>query len=108
MPQDLTNDFLVVADHDRPPDAPTLTRAVASAGLGAFEFTPGDGVPKGGRTRLGTYTASVPGIGASARLIAFVYDGPVTNGMGESAFAELTRGLQPADAQTLRDGAVGT
>lgn len=106
MPQDLTNDFLVVARHDEPPDPPTLTRAVASAGLGVLEFTPGDGAAKGGRTRLGTYTARVPSIGASARLLAFAYDGPVTTGMGEAAFAELTRGLDPADTQTLRDGAI--
>lgn len=105
MPPDLTLDFLVVAGQDHAPDALTMTRAVASAGLGAFEHTPG-GAATGGRERLGTYTVNVPGIGASARLLVVAHDAPVTMGMGEAAFAALTRDLDSRDAQTLRDGTI--
>jgi tetratricopeptide (TPR) repeat protein len=109
MPQDLTLDYLIVSRYDEPPAVPTLTRALASASLGDFAWMPAqprtdDLPPPGGRIRLGAYTAPVPRVQrGTARLIVARHEGAVTAGMPEAAFAELTRGLAPADIHTLRE-----
>ncbi len=108
MPQEPITTLLVVAHHENPPAPPILARAVAAAGLGVLEYTPApppESSSGRGRTRLGSYTASVPASSAaSARIVVARHDGPVTTGMGEAAFNTLVRGLAAEDIRTLREG----
>jgi tetratricopeptide (TPR) repeat protein len=111
MSQDLTIDYLVVSRTDEPPAAPAIARALAAAGLGVADYTPapeqaaGSG-PLVGRRRVGTHTLAIAGTRATGRISVFRYGGAVTEGMGDSAFNALTRGLSPEDVRTLREGTV--
>ena len=50
------------------------------------------------------YTLTRQGLPAQARYTVYRSDDPVTEGMSETAFARLTRGLSVADVATMRDG----
>lgn len=110
MPQEPTTTLLVVSRHNEPPEPPAIMRAVAAAGLGALDYAPAaptDTQAGRGRSRLGTFTATLPeGIAGSARIVVARYDDAVTHGMGEAAFNALARGLEAEDARTLREGAL--
>ncbi|HST87030.1 MAG TPA: tetratricopeptide repeat protein [Ktedonobacterales bacterium] len=111
MSVELAIEALVVSRLDDPPAAPAVARALAAAGLGAVEYTPAS-APTGaiaarGRQRLGTFTASVPGLsGASCRIGVYRYETEVMDGLSEAAFAALTKGLASDDLRTLREGRV--
>ncbi|HKB49247.1 MAG TPA: hypothetical protein VKC57_16185, partial [Ktedonobacterales bacterium] len=111
MPKELSLEYLIVVGRFEPPAAPELNRALAAAGLGAFEYTAAaaraDGAPStGGRVRLGTYATMVPALQGTARLLVARYDEAVTAGMGEAAFAQLVLGLGATEVRTLREGAI--
>jgi tetratricopeptide (TPR) repeat protein len=110
MPKELSLDYLIVVGRLEPPAPTEVSRALAVARLGAFEYTAAarpDGAPStGGRVRLGTYAATVPEIQGTARLLVARYDEAVTAGMGEAAFAQLALGLEAAAVRTLREGAL--
>ena len=112
MSQAGTIEYLViVAGTELPPES-VMVRALASAGLGTFDYTPTDihsgPLPTGaaGRTRLGAYTSVPTSVTHQTRIIAYRHDKAVTNGMGESAFARITRDLPEASAETVRAGSL--
>jgi len=107
MAQDLTIDYLIVSRQQDPPPEVTLIRALSSANLGMAVHTPGGArspTAPANRERLGTYVLGAPKLRAQARINVYRYLAPVTNGMGETAFATLTRGLSPADLTIVREG----
>jgi hypothetical protein len=112
MAQDLALDYLIVMAHHEPPSPASVSRALASAGLGVFDYTPAPppddatAPPRGGRRRLGTYAATTPETQATARILAYRYDGPVTAGMDAPMFAELSHGLNAGDLRALKEGSV--
>lgn len=109
MSIELAIEALLVSRLDDPPAAPAVARALASAGLGAAEYTPAS-APTGaarGRQRIGAFTASIPGLsGASCRIGVYRYDAEVMDGLSEAAFAALTKGLAADDLRTLREGRI--
>ena len=112
MAQDLDLDYLIVIAHHEPPAAAAVSRALATAGLGVFDYTPAPppddptAPAPGGRRRLGTYAATTPVTQATARILAYRYDEPVTAGMGAPMFAEMAHGLVPGDLRALKEGSV--
>lgn len=111
MSAELVIEALVVSHLEDPPAAAALARALASAGLGAAEYTPASAPTSAaiahGRQRIGTFTASLPGLsGASCRIGVYRYDAEVMEGLSEAAFAALTKGLVASDLRTLREGRV--
>ncbi len=106
MSQELRIDFLTVSRYGEPPVEASTVRAIATAGLGAAEYAPRSEEAGGARQRLGTYHINPPGIQARARVNVSRHTAPVTRGMSESAFNDLTRGLVAEDTQTLREGTI--
>lgn len=105
MPQDVSLAYLVISRQEEPPAVIDVTRAVASARLGALDYAPADapsGPVAGGRQRIGTYTG---GAGpANVRVAIWRASEPVTTGMGETALNTLANGLTPQDSRILREG----
>ncbi len=110
MPHDLDLDYLIVIGHHEPPAAAAVSRALAAAGLGVFDYTPAPppetATAPTGRRRLGTYAATTPETRATARILVYRYDEAVTAGMGAPMFAELARGLDAGDLRALKEGSV--
>jgi hypothetical protein len=111
MPQELAIEYMVISRHEEPPAAASIARALASAGLGVSDYTPAPEQATtsgslGSRQRIGTHVVSIAGTQATGRISVFVYNGAVTEGMGEAAFNGLTRGLATEDVRTLREGHV--
>ncbi len=112
MSLELSIAMLTVSRHDEPPLEATVTRALASAGVGVPDYTAAppradDGSkPPPPRTRLGTYTLSGPKPRTSLRIIVARYTTSVMDGMAEAAFIALTRGLVAEDTHTLRQGTI--
>lgn len=112
MPYDLDLDYLIVIGHHEPPSPAAVSRALASAGLGVFDYTPApppedsSGRAPSGRRRLGTYAATTPETQGTLRILAYRYDEPVTTGMGAPLFAEIAHGLEAAELRSLREGNV--
>ncbi|MEO7002178.1 MAG: hypothetical protein ABI068_10150 [Ktedonobacterales bacterium] len=110
--EELAIDFLTVSRLADPPTEALLAQALASAGLGAAEYTAaplrnhtsgnaaGAAPPK--RVRLGTWRLGPQQLLTTARLVVARHDGPVMDGMGETAFNAITRGLAAEDTHTLR------
>ena len=107
MAEELTVAFLVVCARMDPPTPEAVRRAFAAAGLGSADYAPAGArspLEAIGRHRLGMYTLTSQGLPAQARYTVYRSDDPVTEGMSETAFARLTRGLSVADVATMRDG----
>lgn len=107
MAEELAVTFLVVCARMDPPTPEAVRRAFTAAGLGSAEYAPAGArspLEAIGRHRLGMYTLTPQGLPAQARYTVYRSDDPVTEGMGEAAFARLTRDLSVADVATMRDG----
>jgi tetratricopeptide (TPR) repeat protein len=105
---ELVTEYLLISRYSEPPTDMSVTQALASAGLGAPEYTPAPprdpNAPPGRRVRVGTYLLHSPDGASQAKIIVARYPGPALDGMSETAFNQLTRRLGPGDAQTLRVG----
>lgn len=104
--RELVTEYLLISRYSEPPNEATVIQALASAGLGAAEYTPAPprdpGATPGRRLRVGTYLLrSHPG---QAKLIVARYESPALDSMGETAFNQLTRRLGPNDTRTLKVG----
>jgi tetratricopeptide (TPR) repeat protein len=107
MPLDLATDFLAISRYAEPPAPATVAGALAAARLGSSEYrSDEDAATNGERQRLGRFTLSIPGLPVTGRVLVTRHSQGVLSTMSESAFATLTRGLSPEDAQTLRTGMV--
>src|SRR5690348_14309829 len=111
MSVELAIETLVVSRLDDPPAAAVVARALAAASLGAAEYTPASAPTSGlvarGRQRISTFTTTLPGLsGASCRIGVYRYETEVMEGLGEAAFAALTKGLAADDLRTLREGRI--
>jgi len=107
MAEELTVSFLVVCARMDPPTPEAVRRAFTAAGLGSADYAAAGArspLEPMGRHRLGMYTLTTQGLPAQARYTIYRSDDPVTEGMSETAFARLTRGLSVADVATMRDG----
>jgi tetratricopeptide (TPR) repeat protein len=107
MAEELTVSFLVVCARMDPPTPEAVRRAFTAAGLGSADYAAAGArspLEAMGRHRLGMYTLTTQGLPAQARYTIYRSDDPVTEGMSETAFARLTRGLSVADVATMRDG----
>ena len=107
MAQELSVAFLVICAKVDPPTPEAVRRAFTAAGLGAAEYAPAGArspLEPVTRQRLGAYLLDAQSLPAQARITVYRSDDPVTEGMSESAFARLTRGLSVADGATMRDG----
>jgi len=107
MAEELTVSFLVVCARMDPPTPEAVRRAFTAAGLGSADYAAAGArspLEPMGRHRLGMYTLTTQGLLAQARYTIYRSDDPVTEGMSETAFARLTRGLSVADVATMRDG----
>lgn len=110
--RELVTEYLLISRYSEPPTEAIVSKALTSAGLGAVEYiaapprdpntNPG-GAPAR-RVKVGTYALNGPNGAGQARITVARYEGPTLDGMGESAFNQLTRRLSPADVQTLRVG----
>lgn len=110
MPQELSVDFLVVSRQADPPTQATVTQAVSNARLGALDYTAGAARSPGastGRQRLGVYTLTSTTAPVRARISIDRHENAVTDGMGETAFATLTRTLDAESVSIVRDGRLG-
>lgn len=106
--RELVTEYLLISRYSEPPASATVTQALASAGLGAADYTsapPRDpSAPPGRRSRVGTYLLSSGAGAGQAKIIVARYESPALDGMGETAFNQLTRRLGANDIQTLRAG----
>lgn len=110
MSRELVNDFLLVSRYSEPPAEVTIAQAFAAAGLGGPSYqavapaaTDAGAAPPASQ-RLGTYRMTAPATGATLRMSVTRHDSAALAGMGEGAFAFLTRRVSAEDAQTLRAG----
>jgi hypothetical protein len=105
MSRELTNDFLLVSRYAEAPAEATVSQTLVAAGLGAPTYQSVDTVATGApHTRLGAYRLSAPNINASLRIFVTRHATPALGAMGAGAFGQITRRLDPEDAQTLRSG----
>src|SRR5215469_18160952 len=110
MPQetrDIDIDLLVVSRKDLPPAPDVVSKTIAAAGLGTANwlYPPlGESNTTPGKQKLGLYELRNGDIPATAEITVYQHEKAITSGMSESAFATLSRGLQPHDVRTLRDG----
>jgi tetratricopeptide (TPR) repeat protein len=104
--RELITEYLLISRYSEPPNEATVVQALASAGLGAAEYSPAPprdpSATPGRRLRVGTYL--LRSHAGHAKLIVARYEGPALDGMGETAFNQLTRRLGPNDIQTLKVG----
>lgn len=109
MSHEIAIDLLVISREAAPPSPAAVSQAFAAANLGALDYTPAatliSPTEKVERLRVGTHSTALPGAAGTAKIITWQYMQPVTEGMGEAAFAALTRG---ADAETVRVLRTGT
>ncbi len=106
--RELVTEYLLLSRYSEPPAEASVTQTLASAGLGLAEYTPAPprdpSAPSGRRIRIGTYRLqSINGAG-QAKLTVARYESPALDGMGETAFNQITRRLGPGDVKTLRVG----
>jgi hypothetical protein len=109
MPAELALDFLSVSRLDDPPDASIFSRAIAAAGFGMAEYSPAshdESAGRGGRRRLGVYSLRAARGATTGRLVVARHDRAVLAAMADPAFNVLSRGLDPEDRRTLREGRV--
>ncbi len=106
--QELVTEYLLISRYSEPPNDASVTQALMSAGLGAVEYTPAPArdpsTPPGRRIRVGTYLLHSQQGAGQAKITVARYESPALDGMGETAFNQLTYRLGPGDAQTLRAG----
>lgn len=106
--RELVTEYLLISRYSEPPTDASVTQALASAGMGAVEYTPAPprdpNAPPGRRVRVGTYLLRSQKGAGQAKLIVARYESPALDGMGETAFNQLTRRLGAGDTQTLRAG----
>lgn len=112
MAPDLAHEFLVVSRFAESPAQETVTRALLGVDVRVAEYVPAH-VPVGpssaapsatGRQRRATYRLTPPPGVQNPRVVVAQSAEPALAGMGEGAFAALTRGLAPDDTQTARTG----
>lgn len=110
MPQetrDIAIHLLVVSRNDVPPAPDVVGKALAAAGLGTAEwlYPPlGESNTTPGKQKLGLYELRNGDIPATSEITVYQHEKAITSGMSESAFAMLSRGLEPHNVRTLRDG----
>src|SRR5579859_2559610 len=106
--RELVTEYLLISRYSEPPADATVTQALSSAGLGAAEYIPAPprdpSATPGRRARVGTYTLHSDAGAGQAKIIVARYESPALDGMGETAFNQLTRRLGANDIQTLRVG----
>lgn len=110
MSHEIAVELLVISGQTAPPTANAIIEAFSAASLGALDYTPATSSGASGekveRMRVGAHTGSLAGSAGTARIITWQYMQPVTEGMGESAFATLTRGAGAETTRILRTGTV--
>jgi tetratricopeptide (TPR) repeat protein len=105
MPLELSTDLLVISRYAEPPAPGTIAGALDAARLGTCEYRPPLGASTGGeRERLGSHLLAAPRLPVTGRVRLTRHREGALSTMGEAAFATLTRGLSPDDAQTLLTG----
>ncbi len=106
--RELVTEYLLISRYSEPPTDATVTQALSSAGLGVAVYTPAPprdpSATPGRRARVGTYTIRSDAGAGQAKIIVARYESPALDGMGETAFNQLTRRLGANDTQTLRVG----
>lgn len=109
MSHEIAIDLLVIAREAAPPAPGVVSQAFAAARLGALEYAPATSPvtprEKVERMRVGAHSLTLPE-GGTARIITWQYMQPVTEGMGEAAFAALTRAADADTVHVLRSGTV--
>jgi hypothetical protein len=99
-------DLLVVSRFSDPPAPDIVSKAIASAGVGAaiWRYPPlnqSNSTP--GKQLIGHYDVHT-GIPVTCTITVYQHEKAITSGMDDSAFATLARGMSPADGRTLREG----
>jgi tetratricopeptide (TPR) repeat protein len=105
--QEISAEFLLISRYGDPPAEATVIQALSGT-LGYPTYTaappPDPNSPPTGRVKVGVYTLTAPSGVARARIIVERYSIPALDGMGETAFNQLTRRLGPNDVRTLKAG----
>ena len=105
--QEIPIDLLVVSRFDVPPAPDIVSTAFASAGLGAaiWHYPPlSQTAATPGKQKLGHFAIQNDRTSAVCEITVYQYEKAMTGGMDDTAFALLSRGLDPHNARTLREG----